>query len=378
MRFHGLGGDLMAAAGTDLRAHLRDTAVMGLTEVLGALPRVLKVRSGLCRLIESDPPDCLVLIDSPDLNFRLARSAWRAGVPVVYYICPQIWAWRQGRLAFLRDRVSRRAVILPFEAAFYQDRGVTCDPVGHPLLDELPAGGFDRALALSDLGLAPERPDGPDHPDHGAPGPAGPRDPMILAVLPGSRRSVAARLLGPMLEAVGLLLEEFPSLVAVLPRSPAVPAELVEAAAARARPAVREALKIVPGSSSQRLLSVCRAALLASGTSTVEGAILGAPMVVTYRTSALSWFLAKLLVRTPYVAIANLVAGREVVRELLQGAGSPEALAGALAPLLRGGPERDAMTRDLGAVAAALGGPGASRRVLDVIDEEVDAARARR
>jgi lipid-A-disaccharide synthase len=343
--FFGLGGDMMEAAGASLSAHMRDTAVMGITEVAAALPRVLRVRSKMLSLIEAERPDCLLLIDSPDFNFRLAKAAKEAKVPVVYYICPTVWAWRPGRLKFLSNYVDARALIFGFEAAFYRERGVDCDFVGHPLLDELPES-FDKRSVLESLGLGPEA--------------------RILALLPGSRPSVAKRLARPMFEAAGLLLEEFGDLKVAVPRAPSLPMELLDSLISEAPPKVKESLIITTGRS-QELLAVCRAALLASGTSTVEGAVLGAPMVVAWRFSLLTWWLAKLLVRSPYAAMANIVAGKEIVPELLQGRARPELMRGALAPLIRGGEERQRMVSDLAKVKEALGGPGASKNVVGVM-----------
>ncbi|MDR2441988.1 MAG: lipid-A-disaccharide synthase [Deltaproteobacteria bacterium] len=349
MTFFGLGGDMMEAAGVELKAHLRETAVMGLTEVLGALGRVLKVRSLMTKLITSDRPDALVLIDSPDFNFTLAKAAHKAAVPVIYYICPQIWAWRPRRLNFLRDFTTRRALIFPFEADFYRQHNVQADLVGHPLLDELPVY-FERQAILKDLGIEPGRP--------------------ILAILPGSRKSVASKLAAPMLGAVDILLKSFPDLVAIVPRAAALNRSYLESLLSQASSQVKKALKVVDGRS-QEILAVASAALLASGTSTVEGAVLGTPMVVTYRVSALSFWLARLLVKVPFVSIANLVAKRQIVPELLQSRCRADELALAIAPLITESSTRKEMIDNLKAVASSLGGPGASARVLELIDRAI-------
>lgn len=344
-RLSGLGGDSMAAAGVELRAHMRETAVMGGTEVLAALPRILRVRSLMVKLITEERPDCLVLIDSPDFNFRLAKAAKAAGVPTVYYICPTVWAWRPGRLNFLRDYADARALLFGFEADFYRARGVDCDLVGHPLFDELPRD-IDREAVIGSLKIP-------------AGGP-------ILALLPGSRRSVASRLARPMIGAADILLEEFGDLRIVVPRAASLPEDYLNELLSGATRRVKNALTIVSGRS-QEVLAVSRAAMLASGTSSVEGAILGVPMVVAWRFSSLSWILAKLLIKAPYATIANIVAGREIVPELLQSRANPEELAAALAPLIRGGSEREAMLGELAEVARSLGGPGATSRVFSVI-----------
>jgi lipid-A-disaccharide synthase len=355
LQFFGLGGDRMAAAGVELRAHIRETAVMGLTEVLGSLRRILAVRRRLSDMVSSERPRALVLIDSPDLNQALAKAAFRAGVPVIYYICPQVWAWRRGRVRWLRKLVSRRAVVFPFEKEFFDREGLSSDLVGHPLLDEMP---LDLAPeeARKGLGLQP-----------GA---------NVLAILPGSRKAVASRLAGPMLGAADILLDSFPDLVLAVPRPDTLPADLLRELVSQASRRVRDRILVFEGRS-QEILKAARAALLASGTSTVEGAVLGTPMVVTYKVSSVSWCLARLLVKVPFVSIANLLAGAEIVPELLQGRCRPENLARELEPLLAGGPRRQAQISGLAGAAARLGGPGASARVLEIIKQEIGAAHAR-
>jgi lipid-A-disaccharide synthase len=341
----------MAEAGVDLRFHIRETAVMGITEVLGSLSRILKIRRDLANMVREERPRALVLIDSPDLNQALAKAAYGSAVPVVYYICPQIWAWRQGRIKWLKKLVSRRAVLFPFEAKFYQDRNVSADLVGHPLFDEMPLS-LSKETARENLGL-----------DKMAP---------VLAVLPGSRKKVAARLAGPMLDAVNLLLDKFPELIPVIPRPDTLPADILKGLTDLASPRVKDKLKVFEGRSHE-ILKAADAALLASGTSTVEGAILGTPMVVTYKISALSWYLAKLLVGVPFVSIANLLVNREIVPELLQDRANGADLAKELADLICDSPRRQNMVKDLSEASTLLGGPGASARVLSVILEELKA-----
>jgi lipid-A-disaccharide synthase len=351
LSFFGLGGDLMSAAGVDLRFHIRETAVMGLTEVLGSLGRILNIRKKLVNLVAAEKPRALVLIDSPDLNQALAQAAYEAGVPVIYYICPSVWAWRKGRLKWLTKLVRRRAVLFPFEESFYQSQGVTADLVGHPLLDEMNLE-LSKDCARAKLGLVPKD--------------------RVLAVLPGSRQAVAGRLIGPMLGAVDELFNRFPSLIPLIPRPETLDPDTLQALIKPASKRVRERL-IVFGGHSHDILKAADAALLASGTSTVEGAILGTPMVVTYKVSPVSWALAKLMVRVPFVSIANLLAGREIVPELLQSRANPAELARELTPLLSDGPRRKQMIGDLAEAAALLGGPGASARVLAILLEEIGA-----
>ncbi|MDR1081211.1 MAG: lipid-A-disaccharide synthase [Deltaproteobacteria bacterium] len=347
--FFGLGGDRMMEAGCRLLAHARETAVMGIAEVLGQARRLLALRRRIAEAAVAERPDALVLIDSPDFNFRLARRASEAGIPVVYYICPQIWAWRQGRIRFLARHTRRRLLILPFEEEFYRSRGVTADFVGHPLLDEIVP--LPRAEARAALGL----PDGP-----------------LLALLPGSRRGVFARLAPVMLEAAAVLAGARPGLRVCVALAPTLPPELAERHLSAAPGILRGRLDSVTGRS-QTVLNAASAALIASGTSAAEAAVLGTPAVVCYRTSPASYLVAKLLVKTGFISIPNLVLGRAILPELVQGGATPGNISAAAAPFLDGGPELEAAESGLREVTRALGGPGASARALDIVLREAGA-----
>lgn len=348
-RFLGLGGDAMAAAGARLLAHVNDTAAMGLTEVAGQLGKILRLRARLMRALELEKPDALVLIDFPDFNFALARRAHALGVPVIYYICPQVWAWRPGRLKFLARHTHRRALLYPFEKKFYEERGVTADWVGCPVLDELPPPAAP-AEAKAALGLAPNQP--------------------LLALFPGSRRAMAARLAPAILGAAEILAGENPALQFVLPRAASLPAGVLDSCLAQASPGLKANLRVTQGRS-REALAAADAALVVSGTSSVEALFLGTPMVVTYKVSPLSWRLAKALVRVPFVSIGNLVMGRQAIPELLQAEATPGNLASAVRPLLSDTPIRARMERDLAEARSLLGGPGASGRVVDILAEEM-------
>ena len=348
-RFFGLGGDLLAAAGVRLLGHINETAVMGLVEVLGSLRRILAVRARLKRALELERPDLLVLIDSPDFNLPLARHAHSLGLPVVYYICPQIWAWRAGRLRTLAACVRRRVVLFPFEKKFYEDRGVSADWVGHPVLDELPPerpAGEAKAL----LGLDRDRP--------------------LAALLPGSRRPILARLAPVFLEAADRLLERSPDLALALPRAATIEPDFLGSFLARAPDRVRRRLLVTPGRS-REVLAAADLALVASGTASTEAMFLGTPQVVAYKIHPLSWAIARRLVKTPFVSIANLVAGREIVPELLQDRATAEALADRAWPFLTD-PGASARARaDLAEARSGLGAAGASARVADILAGEL-------
>ncbi|MDR1313866.1 MAG: lipid-A-disaccharide synthase [Deltaproteobacteria bacterium] len=349
--FFGLGGDRMEEAGCRLLAHARETAVMGVSEVLAQARRLWRLRERLAAAAADERPDALVLIDSPDFNFRLAKRAAEAGVPVVYYICPQIWAWRRGRIKFLAKYARRRLLILPFEEEFYRSRGVGCDFVGHPLLDEvkpLPKGEARAALPM-------------------------PADGPLLALLPGSRRGVFARLAPEMLKAAAALARARPALRVAVALAPTLPGDLADECLALFPEDLRPRLCALRGHS-QRIINAASLAVIASGTSAAEAAVLGTPAVVCYRTSPASYLVARMLVKTKFISIPNLVLGRKLLPELVQGAASAEGIARAAAPYLDGGGELSEMRAGLAEVSRALGGPGASARALDIILEEAGGA----
>lgn len=312
----------MAAEGVELLEGLDRLAVMGFAEVVRHLPffRRLLYRAG--RALEERAPDLVVPIDYPGFNLRLASAASARGVPVLYYIAPQVWAWKRRRTRLLARVAAHVAVILPFEEGYLRAAGVRATFVGHPLLGERPEPPL-REPFLESLGVPPGR--------------------EIIAVLPGSRRQELDRHLRPFLAAAEQAAGA--RAIPVLARAPGVPAELYAGCGA---PVTDDAWA---------LLSHARAALVKSGTGTLQAAVTGTPMVVAYRTSRLTFALARRIVRVPHVALVNLVAGRAVVPELLQGEASPENLAVALAPLLPDGPARTRMGEGLAEVRAALAPP---------------------
>ncbi|MDR2354460.1 MAG: lipid-A-disaccharide synthase [Deltaproteobacteria bacterium] len=346
-KFWGLGGERMAACGFELVAHLKDTAFMGLKEIFWNLPKIFRARKNLLNALKKSPPQAVVLIDSPDFNFALAKVARALKIPVIYYICPQVWAWRKSRLKFLQKYTTRRALIFPFELDFYRSHGVTADLVGHPLLDEIQ---LPEPLKIKeDLGYS--------------------KDTHLLALLPGSRPGVFARLAPTLLEAVRLLLLEHPNLEVALPRAHSLPPAMVENAIDSLAPDIKAKIRVFAGRS-QEILKAATLALLVSGTAAVEATLLGTPMVVTYKAGFFSFKLAKLMVKTPYVSIPNLLAKREIVPELLQKSANPKNIQKALNTYLTG-PPRSKMLENLAQARASLGGPGASFRVLEIIFEEI-------
>ena len=335
----GLGGDRLEAEGGRLLAHVRDLAVVGLLEVLRHLRRLRRVFRGVLDEVEREPPELAVLVDYAEFNLRLARELRRRGVPVVYYVSPQVWAWRRGRLRAIRENVAHMAVIFPFEEPLYREAGVPVTFVGHPLVDlARPAG--DRAAFLAGRGLDPSRP--------------------VLAVLPGSRRQEVAHNLPPIAGALALLRRRRPDLQLALAVAPSLDPRLFD------RPLEGLPVARVRGATHE-LLGASSAGIVASGTATVEAALLDLPMVVVYRLSPTTYALGRPFVRVPHYAMANLIAGREVVKELIQRDFRPETVAGEILALLEEPVHREAVLSGLAEVRTRLGPPGASARAAQVV-----------
>jgi lipid-A-disaccharide synthase len=335
-RLVGTGGPKMAAEGVELIAGLEELAVMGFAEVLSRLPYFWSLERRIVRLLGEGDVRLVIPVDYPGLNLRVARRARERGVPVLYYIAPQVWAWKPGRAARLAADATRIAVILPFEEEIFRREGGAVEFVGHPLLEregEVPS----RAAFCAASGLDPERP--------------------ILALFPGSRPQEIRRHLAPFLAAGRLLQAESPGLQLAVAEAPGL--SIPEAAASG----------VVALRDGRALLRHARAGIVKSGTTTLEAALEGTPFVVAYRTSPFTFALARRLVRVEHVALANLVAGARVVPELLQDAASPSGLASAVAPFLADTPARRTAVEGLAAVRARLGTPGASARVAEMAAE---------
>ena len=332
----GLGGDCMAAAGVRLISRLDDLAVMGFAEVVKRLPFFRRLEGRLKRILEGKCFDLVLPIDYPGLNLRIAGHAAKLGIPVLYYIGPQVWAWRAGRAGRLSRLASRIAVILPFEAELYRAHGGRVEFVGHPLLDDdtLP----DPESLGRALGIGGDRP--------------------VLALFPGSRRQELERHARPFTAVAQALVRRVPELQVIVGKVSFLPAS-----AYRSFP-----FPVTEDGASLRALAT--AGLVKSGTGTLEAALAGMPFAVAYITHPATHFLARRLVRVPYVSLANLVAGKRVVREFIQGGATPAAMADALQPLLdESSPERRATLAGLAEVRAALGAPGAAARVVDLMEE---------
>jgi len=327
----------MRDAGVELIEHVEGLAVMGFVEVLRHVPKHWALLRDLKRRIRSGNTALLILIDYPGFNMKLAAAASAAGVPVLYYITPQVWAWGAGRLAKLAQTVTRAAVILPFEEKLLSEHGVPTTFVGHPLLDRaerLPT----RAEARAQLGV--------------------PDDASLLALFPGSRAQEIARHLEPFVATARELERRRPGLRVVVSAAPHI--RLDESACPY--PIVRSA--------SFSVLRAADAAMCKSGTTTLEAAVAECPLVVAYRTNALTYAAARRLVKIPNIGLVNVVAGREVAPEFVQNALQPNAVADALEPLLdHESTKRARMVTGLARVRDSLGTPGAARRVASIAIE---------
>jgi lipid-A-disaccharide synthase len=333
----GIGGARMQDEGVTIVEHADRLAVMGFVEVLRHVPRHYALLRSLRRRIESGRVALLVLIDYPGFNMKLAAAAARAGVPVLYYVTPQVWAWHASRLAQLARTVTKAAVILPFEENLLRAHGIDATFVGHPLLDRA-ASMPDRAGARRALGLAEEG--------------------EILALFPGSRRQEIERHLDAFVGAARKLERRRPGLRVVVSVAPTIHLD-----------AARCPYPMVP-SASFAVLRAADAALCKSGTTTLEAAVAGCPLVVAYRTNAVTYALARRLVKVPHIGLVNVVGGHEVAPELVQDALTPSAAADRLEPLLEtASPERRRMLAALAEVRAKLGTPGAAGRVARMAAE---------
>ncbi|MCA1826714.1 MAG: lipid-A-disaccharide synthase [Myxococcales bacterium] len=331
LKAFGAGGPRMRAAGFEALIRAEDLSVMGVAEIIPALPRILDAMDTLYESARDRQPKAALLIDSPDFNLRLARQLHDRKIPVAYFIGPSVWAWRTYRVKQIARDVARMLVILPFEQKFYEDHGVAATYVGNPLM-------------------------GTPSPTDGPPMKIGEGLP-ILALLPGSRLQEIHRIWPPMLAAARKLREQRPDLQLVVPVAPTVDRGLLHA------PDV-----IFVEGRAPEVLKAATAAIVASGTATLEAAVAGAPLVVVYKTSWLTWMIGRLLVRVRHISLVNLLAGRALVPELLQSACTADTIAAATAPLLAQTPERMKQIEGLQQVRNTLAGSGnAARRVAEEV-----------
>lgn len=339
--FFGIGGPRMREAGCETQVDSADMAVVGLVEVLKHFDVIAAAFLKLKKSLLEDPPDLLILIDYPGFNLRLAKVAKKAGVKVLYYISPQIWAWRQGRVKKIKRLVDHMAVILPFEAPFYEQAGVPVSFVGHPMAD-LVTVSLTRDQAATSFGLDPSQ--------------------QIVGLFPGSRRSEVSRLLPTILEAARLLQQRLPGLQFVLPLASTLSdddlapwLESCELPITVTRERIHD------------LMRACDAVISVSGTVTLEIALVGTPLVIIYKLAPLTFQLAKRLVKVEHIGLCNIVAGETVAPELIQDDASPEQIAVEIGNLLLDGERSTAVKARLAHVRERLGGGGADQRMASLV-----------
>ena len=336
----GMGGDELRAAGGEVLFDIKDHGVMGFVEVIKKLPDLFKLRSDFARVMDERQPDCLVVVDYPGFNMKLAKVAHDKGIPVVSYIAPSAWAWNKGRAKNVAKIVDKVACIFPFEYDVYKEAGAPVEFVGHPLLD-IVKPAWERTEAEAWVGKQPGHP--------------------LVLLMPGSRLMEIEKMLPNLLAGAKLLKKQLPEVQFAMPRAGTIPLELLQSKIK----ASGLDIKITEGHNYD-LFSVADLALATSGTVTLEAALCGLPSIIVYRTSALNAFIARRVINIPNIGLPNIVAGRQILPELLQEEFTPANVAKTAVELLA--PERrPQLEADLAFMKARLGEPGAVKRVAQLI-----------
>jgi lipid-A-disaccharide synthase len=340
-RFSGVGGEAMRSAGVSIAVDMAELSVVGITEVFQKLPRIRSGFSTVKKLLRDFRPHLLIPIDFPDFNLKAAGLAKKRGIPVFYYISPQIWAWRKNRIHTLKRFVDHIAVILPFEARFYKKHGVPATFVGHPLLDDpLPP----KAHCLKNR-----------------------RPPFVVGLLPGSREGEVTRLFPVMAAAAGFIARRA-GVRFLVSHAPSLQREMLEALVDTHAGDIE--VKIVSGGA-RRVLEKADAVIAASGTVTLEAALYGVPMVVIYKVSPVSYHIGKAMIRSPHISLVNLVAGKELVAERIQEQATPAAVSEIICGFFINKDRTDNLKRELLRLRDVLGGPGAAEKTARIAAQMV-------
>lgn len=339
-RYYGVGGEKLRAEGVELYADSAAMAVIGLTEVFLKLPFIIKVMRRLTRSFEEKKPVAVILIDYPDFNLVLARKAHAAGIKVFYYISPQIWAWRKGRVKTMRRIVDKMAVILPFEALIYRSAGVDAEYVGHPLLDMIPPP-CSQEEAIQTLGLR--------------------SGVKIVSLLPGSRPGEVERLLPVCLQAAEKMQKQ-QELQFIIPLASTLSLDFVK----RITKGYNIQITIL-SNAIYDILAATDLAIVASGTATLEAGLMETPMIIIYRVSCLTYFFGKLFIRVKNIGLVNIIAGKAIVPELIQREANPQLLAELADQLLSDRNARAMMKIALSKIKDQLGAPGAAARAARLV-----------
>jgi len=341
IEFFGVGGDNLKRRGMKLLYHSHSLAVVGITEVFLKIGPILRALKGLKQFLNQERPDLLILIDFPDFNLRLAKMAHRRGIPVFYYISPQVWAWRTGRVKLIAKLVKKIVVLFHFEVPIYESAGVDVEWLGHPLLD-IVKPMLTKEEALQKFGLDPKR--------------------RTIGLLPGSRFHEVQRLLPPLLEASRLLLQEIPELQFIIPLAPGISPSILS-------PYLQDnsvPVKIVEGWTYD-VMNLSELLITASGTATLEGAILEKPMLIIYKVSFLTYLIGRALVQVDRIGLVNLVAEEKIAPELIQKDVTPQKITEEAVRILRDPILYQRMARAMSGVRRRLGQPGAAKRAAQIV-----------
>lgn len=348
VQFFGIGGSDMREAGVDVRVDSSDLAIVGLVEVLFHYRRLKAILEAMRTLLRKERPDLLILTDYPDFNLRLAETAKAIGVPVLYYISPQVWAWRQGRVKSIRERVDMMAVVFPFEETFYREHHVPVRFVGHPLVDEVNTGD-DRDALLQEFGLDPKR--------------------QVVGLFPGSRRGEIKRLLPVLLKTAARLREHNPEIQFLLPRASTISEQDLAPYLSHAHGADEPLnIRIVSGRS-RDIMRACDVIATASGTVTLEIALTGTPMVIIYKVALLTYLIVGRMLKIDHIGLCNIVAGERIVPELIQHQARPDRIASEVQGLLDDPAQAQAMRDKLASVREKLGAAGGDQDIGTLVVE---------
>jgi lipid-A-disaccharide synthase len=339
--FFGVGGEGLERAGMKLLYPSQSLSVVGITEVLLRLRPILKALRGLKESLDRERPDLVILIDFPDFNLRLAKMAHRRGIPILYYISPQVWAWRPKRIKLIARLVKKMIVLFPFEVPLYEAAGVDVEWVGHPLLD-IVKPALAKEKAFQQFGLDPNR--------------------RTVGLLPGSRIHEVERLLPPLLASAHLLQKEIPDLQFVIPLAPGFPKTMLSSWMEN----ISVPVKVVEGFTYD-VMNLSELLIAASGTATLEGAILEKPMIIIYKVSFPSYWIARALIRVDHIGLVNLAAEKEIAPELIQKEVNPQRIADEAFRILRDPILSRKMAESMGEVRQKLGEPGATQRAAHIV-----------
>ncbi len=350
VQFFGVGGESLKRRGMKLLYPAHSLSVVGITEVFLKLGTILKALRGLKRSLDREKPNLVILIDFPEFNLRLAKMAHRRGIPVLYYISPQVWAWRPKRVNLIARLVKKMIVLFPFEVPLYEAAGVDAEWVGHPLLD-IVKPTLPKEVAFQQFGLDPKR--------------------RTIGLLPGSRVHEVERLLPPLLDSAHLLQREIPDLQFVIPLAPGIPKTILSSWMKN----ISIPVKVVEGFTYD-VMNLAELLITASGTATLEGAILGKPMIIIYRVSLPSYWVGRALIRVDHIGLVNLVAEKEIAPELIQKDVHPQRIADEAFRILRDPILSRKMSESMGEVRQKLGEPGAAQRAARIVCSMLHEAQA--